>query len=77
MNMQGAPIFKEVAEHIVIANQVSLGPLKGGSVSSVEVKYFTVSDVDLKSQCRVSTWYNYYILVNFTSKQKCEFHSGH
>ncbi len=34
-----------------------------------------ISGVDLK--ITVSTWYNNYISVNFISKQKCEFHSGH
>ena len=56
-------------------------PLKGGSVLSVEIKYFTVPDVDLKKTVSsvdlVWLLYLSYYTVNFTSKQKYEFHSGH
>ena len=47
---------------LIITNflQLLIGPLEGASVSSVEVKFFTVSGVDMRIDL-VSTWYNYCI----------------
>ncbi len=42
--------FPKSVDHIPKIFNEKVGPLKrGGSVSSVEIKYFTVSDVDLKN----------------------------